>query len=183
MYIGKRVKELRQERGLKLIELAKKSKIQLATLSRIEHLRMTGTLDCHMALAKALDVELFELYRDIVTEEEKTKLTTNRNVNDFFVYNDKASHQILTTNVLSKKMMPILINLEPGGRTNKEENKSGTEKFLYVLEGKIQVKLAKETFTVSKTNTLYFNASQEHVFINIGKSRARAICVGTPLYF
>ena len=44
MLIGKRVKELRKARNMSLSELAKLSGVQIATLSRIENLKMIGTL-------------------------------------------------------------------------------------------------------------------------------------------
>lgn len=182
MYIGRRIKELRQARKMKLVELCQKSGVQMATLSRIEHLKMTGTIDSHMAIAKALGVELTDLYKDIVTEEQKAQMGTPRKVMDYFVHNEKAAQEILTTNVLNKKMMPVLLKIEPGGRTNKEEYQPGTEKFIFVLEGKVEVKVGKDTFILSKGNTLYLDASLEHVFTNAGKFLAKVLCVGTPAY-
>jgi transcriptional regulator with XRE-family HTH domain len=63
--IGSAIKELRQHRKMKLIELAEISKVQLATLSRIEHGIMTGTVETHIDIAKALGVRLTEIYKYI----------------------------------------------------------------------------------------------------------------------
>jgi transcriptional regulator with XRE-family HTH domain len=181
MYIGKRVKELREIQGMKLVELAEKSGVQIATLSRIENLKMTGTLESHMHIAKALGVDVTQLYTDIVKEEDKVDLKTKRSVSDVFVHSDKSSYEILISKVLSKKMMPILLKIEPQGKTNKEQNPIGSEKFIFVLDGKIEVKIGKEAYSLSKHNTLYFDASLEHSFINSGKSTAKVICVVTPV--
>lgn len=181
MYIGKRIKELREQRGMKLIELCEKSGVQLATLSRVEHLKMTGTLESHIRIAKALGVNLTELYADIVTEEEKTQMKTPRTISDIFVHSDKSSYQILTSNIFRKKMMPILLKMEPGGKTNKEQGKFGTEKFAYVIDGKIEVKVGEKTYPLSKNNTLYFDASLEHTMVNTGAKTAKVICVVTPV--
>lgn len=181
MYIGKTVKELRKRQGMSLTELAEKSGVQIATLSRIEHMKMTGTLESHMHIAKALGVDITQLYREIVKEEDKVSLTNGKTATDVFIHSDKSSYEILTAKVLSKKMMPILLKIEPEGRTNKEQNQAGTEKFVFVLEGKIAVEIQDKTYTLSKSNTLYFDASLEHCFINIGKTLARVICVATPV--
>jgi transcriptional regulator with XRE-family HTH domain len=66
MYIGKKVQELRKAKGMSLSELASKSGVQIATLSRIEHQKMVGTLESHIHIARALDVDLCGLYRDIL---------------------------------------------------------------------------------------------------------------------
>ena len=181
MYIGKRLKALREEKGMKLIDLSAKSGVQLATLSRIEHLKMSGTLDCHIQLAQALGINLTELYSDLVSEEEKAQLKTAGNIPDIFVYNDKSSYEILTSNIFRKKMMPILLKIEPGGRTNKEQAKFGAEKFVYVLDGQIEIRAGDKTFTLSKNNTLYFDASLEHSFINKGAKLAKVISIVTPV--
>ena len=181
MYIGHKVKELREANRMSLTDLSKKSGVQLATLSRIENLKMTGTLDSHMKIAQALSITLPQLYSDVVNEDEKLRVQTPKSLTDVFVHSEKSSYEILTTKVLTKRMMPILLKIEAGGQTNKEQNQMGSEKFIFVLEGKIEVKIGKEIFSLGKHNTLYFNASIEHQFVNIGKVTAKVICVGTPV--
>ena len=181
MYIGKRLKELRAARGMSLSGLAEKSGVQIATLSRIEHLKMTGTLESHMNIAKALDIDITQLYTGIIKEEDKVDLRTSKSATDVFVHSDKASYEILTAKVLSKKMMPILLKIEPNGKTNKELNQAGTEKFIFVLDGKIEVKIGKESYSLSKHNTLYFDAALEHYLINQGRITAKVLCVTTPV--
>ena len=181
MYIGKRLKELRKTQGMSLSDLADKSGVQIATLSRIEHLKMTGTLESHMNIAKALGIDITHLYIDIVKDKDKVDFKGSKSATDVFVHSDKSSYEILTSKVLSKKMMPILLKIEPNGKTNKEQNQIGTEKFVFVVEGKIEVTIDSETYTLSKSNTLYFDASLEHCLINIGKSTAKILCVSTPV--
>jgi transcriptional regulator with XRE-family HTH domain len=181
MYIGQRVRELRKTHKMSLTELAEKSGVQIATLSRIENLKMTGTLDSHTSIAKALGVDITHLYAHIITKEDKVNLGASRPVMDMFVHSDKSSYEILTTKVISKKMMPILLKIEPGGQTRKEQNPPGSEKFVFVLEGKIDIHIGDKAYPLSKYNTLYFNASLEHYFMNARKVTARVLCVGTPV--
>jgi transcriptional regulator with XRE-family HTH domain len=181
MYIGKRLKELRKMRGMSLTDLAEKSGVQIATLSRIEHLKMSGTIESHMNIARALNIDITQLYTGIIKEEDKIDHRTSQPSTDVFAYSDKSSYEILTANILSKKMMPILLKIEPDGRTNKEQNQGGTEKFIFVLDGKIEAAIGKDSYPLSKHNTLYFDASLEHCFINNGKTMAKVLCVTTPV--
>lgn len=181
MQIGKKIKELREGRKMSLTELSEKSTVQLATLSRMENLKMTGTLESHMKIAKALEVSLPQLYSDIIKEDKKVEIKTSQTPSDVFVHSKKSSYEILTAKVLSRKMMPILLKIDPGGETHREQNQAGCEKFIFVLEGKIEAKIAEESYTLSKNNTLYFDASLEHKFMNAGKALARVICVSTPV--
>lgn len=181
MYIGKRVQELRKVRGMSLTELAEKSGVQIATLSRLENMKMTGTLESHMNIALALGVDVTQLYTAIIKEEDKAQVHTAKSVSDVFVHSEKSSYEILTSNILGKRMMPILLKIEAGGETNQEQNPAGSEKFVFVLDGKIEVQVGEKTYALSRHNTLYFNASLEHKFVNIGKTTAKVICVGTPV--
>ena len=67
MNIGKRLNELRNEKKMSLKELSEESKVAMSTLSRIEHGTMTGTLESHMSVCKALGVSLAEFYKGIET--------------------------------------------------------------------------------------------------------------------
>jgi len=63
--IGSRVKSLRKQKGIKLVELSELSGVQIATLSRIEKNMMSGTIESHYQIAKVLDLELHELYKNV----------------------------------------------------------------------------------------------------------------------
>src|SRR3989338_4620541 len=181
MYIGKRLREIRQAEGMSLTTLAEKSGVQIATLSRMENLKMPGTLESHMNIAKALGVDVTQLYTAIIREESKAEAATTKSASDVFIHSDKSSYEILTSNFLGKRMMPILLKIEPDGQTNTEQNRPGSEKFIFVLEGKIEARVGDKTYPLAKANSLYFDASLEHYFVNTGKSTARMICVGTPV--
>lgn len=181
MYIGNKVKDLRKEKGLTLKQLSEASGVQIATLSRIEHQKMTGTLESHMKIAKALDVELTDLYSNIVEDEQSIEIHTPNSKTDMFVHTDKSSYEILTNKVLSKKMMPVLLKIEPQGKTNMERNQAGSEKFIYVLDGQIEVNIGGVLYPLSKNNSLYFDASTEHFINNNGSKLAKIFCVTTPV--
>lgn len=182
--IGKRMKKLRTAKGISLTELASRSNVQLATLSRIENQKMTGTLESHMQIAKALNVGLPELYQDVESapeERNKIEVRAKESVVDVFNYSEKSSYEILTNKVLTKKMMPILLKIEPGGQTNTEQGKAGSEKFVFVLEGNLKINIGKDSYPLGPGNTLYFDSSLPHILINDGNKTAKLICVTTPV--
>src|SRR4051812_26640881 len=101
MLIGKRVKELRKARNMSLTELAKLSGVQIATLSRIENLKMIGTLESHMSIAKALGIDITQFYQHLAGKSSPSPQTDSElQTTETFSYNDKASYEILTSSVL-----------------------------------------------------------------------------------
>lgn len=180
MRIGKRIKELRQAHEMKLKDLSEKSGVQIATLSRIEHGKMAGTIESHMSIAKALGVDITDLYKGLDHEEALERLMSAPPI-ETFTYNEKASYEILTNKVLGRKMMPVMLRIEEGGATNPEENPEGAEKFLFILDGEVTAHVADKTITLSKHMTLYIDASQRHRLVNTGAGTAKIISVITPV--
>ena len=152
----------------------------MATLSRIEHKKMVGTLESHIQIAKALGIDVTELYKGI-TQQNAIIDFGNDKTTDVFTHSDQASFEILTKNIMNKKMMPTLVRIEEGGKTNKEQNQGGSEKFIFVLDGHVEIYVHDQVFLLHKYNTLYFDASLPHFFKNSGKGTVKFISVGTPV--
>jgi len=181
MLIGNRIREMRKAQKMTLTELSQKSGVQLATLSRIEHMKMVGTLESHMNIAQALGIDVTQLYAGIGPETKPIEVETPQSLTDQFQHNEKSSYEILTKKVLNKKMMPVLIRLDHGGESALEQGKPASEKFVFVLEGQVEAVVGEKTYILEKANTLYFDASLPHRFKNKGKQPAKVLCVSTPV--
>ena len=181
MELGKRIRDLRKSKNMKLKDLAEKSGIQIATLSRIEHLKMTGTLESHIRIAQALGVELIELYKGVHTTNDSLEKVDLGDAPETFSYNEKASSEILTGNIMNKKMLPVVLRIDEGGRTSTEQNQPGAEKFIFVLEGTATIHIAERVHSLKVNDTLYFNAAQKHYIENSGAGVVKLISVITPV--
>ncbi len=181
--VGDRLRVFRKSQKITLVELAKASGVDPATISRMETGRMTGTLESHTRLSRALGVKLTELYAGI-EEARSRELVSVQNAatrTEVYVHQaGKSSLTMLTTNVLKKKLMPVLITIAPGGTTHREEARVGTEKFLYMLEGELEAKIGEEVHRLKRGSTLYFEASTPHALKNPGPRTARCLSVVTP---
>ncbi len=180
MQIGEKIQSLRKAKKISLTELSKTSGVQLATLSRIENLKMTGRLESHIAIAKVLGVSLAELYKDVGIEEKPVDIVSSEGREEIYSHSEKATYEVLTSKVLGKKMMPTLIKIEPQEKTAPEQNPIGTEKFIFCLEGKVEAVINEKPYLISKQMSLYFESSLPHYFKNSGKSKAAILCVITP---
>ncbi len=180
MHVGEIIHNLRKERKMTLLELSNKSGVALATLSRMENGKMTGTLESHMNICKALEISLPGLYRDLEASTKTVDVQTKKTRTDVFVHDKKATSEMLAPNVLNKKMMPTMIKIAKGGNTHNEETKPGIEKFAYVIDGKIEANIGGERYILGRGDTLYFESSVPHYFKNVGAGEARLICVITP---
>jgi mannose-6-phosphate isomerase-like protein (cupin superfamily) len=88
--------------------------------------------------------------------------------------------QLLTQESSKKKITPLLLTLQPGSQTQTERQERGVEKFLYVLEGEVRIKVDKEEFQLKSGETLYFDASLSHQITNEKQKAARLLFAVSP---
>ena len=160
MKIGDKIRKLRKSKKMTLKNLSEASGVALASLSRIETNKMTGTIKSHQQIASALNISLPQFYGDMEIIKSPVEFQSLKNRTDLFVYNDKASYHMLTNNALSKKMMPVILKLAPGGMSSAEELPEKSEKFIYILKGSCQIYVGSNIYSLKKGETLYFDASQ-----------------------
>ncbi len=178
--LGQRIKILRKARRLTLVEIAKKTGIDQATLSRIENGVMIGTLSSHMKIAEALSVRLPDLYEDVLEKLVEKKEKAVRQKVETFSHSSGAVAELLTTGILQKKMMPVLLKLKPKGRTETEEFTIGSERFLYVVKGAVEISIENKAQTLKAGQSLYFNSTLPHYFRNPMRSESVCLSVLTP---
>lgn len=178
--LGDRIKSLRKQRNITLVEVAQRTGIDQATLSRIENGKMTGTLDSHMKIADVLGIRLPDLYDDVLTKINEIKDKIAQQKVETFSHSSGAVAELLTTGILQKKMMPILLKIKSKGHTESEEYAVAAERFLYILKGAFQITIGPETKTIRAGESLYFNASLPHHFKNPLGSESWALSVMTP---
>ena len=180
MHVGAIINKIRKEKNLTLQDLSQRSGVALATLSRIENGKMMGTLDSHMNIAKAFEMTLPELYRDLPSSKKTVDVQKSKAKPDVYIHDNRSSSEMLASYVSNKKMMPVLIKLSKGGNSHKEETKPGVEKFIYVLDGKVEAEIGQEKYNLTRGDTLYFESSLPHYFKNTGAGEARLISVTCP---
>lgn len=180
--LGQRIRSLRKEQGLSLEQLAAKSGVALATLSRLENGKGPGTFRTHRRITEALGIPLPEFYLGLEEpSEDATLVEPGGEEPESFTYDEKASAVLLTRQVGNKQMLPQLVLLKPGSQTPLEQYPRGTERWLYALEGKVEVVLGERRFPLKKGGTLYFKAVCPHRFRNNGTGQARLISVTSPV--
>ena len=180
MTLGRKIRELRQLKGWSLAELAKHSGVALSSLSRIETSRMTGTLESHIGIARALGVRVSELYGSLDAPGPMVEIKSAGEGRDKQLTVKGAAVTVLTSASLQKKMLPVLIQLGPRKSTSRERGPAGSERFVYLLQGQMQITAGEERFRLGPGDSAYLQASVPHSYSNVGASTLLAISVCCP---
>jgi len=179
MKIGDKLKFLRKGKKMTLKELSEKSGVQIATLSRMEHDVMTGTIDAHMNICKALGIFLSDFYRELENDGKNVSFIGQKEKRETFVRPKETTVEMLAANIEDKNMKPLLIRIRKNGETQKEEYRLGAQKFIYVLEGKVRARIGKEEYLLRKGDSAYLDASLSHTFQNTAKIESVLLSVSS----
>lgn len=177
--LGKKLRELRRSRNLTILDVSKTTGIDIASLSRMENGKMTGTFKSHLALSKALGVRLPDLYEKVL-EMSVDDEPSDRPIDPVQSASSNVISEMLAGLGGDRKMTPIRLTLKAGAMTLNEEFPLGAERFLYLIKGKIEVVFKESSRTLKDGETLYFNASTPHHFQN--RAARESVCLIVTTY-
>ena len=178
MHLGATIRRLRKEKRLTLLQLSHKSGVAIATLSRMETGTMTGRVESHIKICEALGITLPELYKDF--SKKTLEVAKDRVGHPVGIHDNKFSSMLLISNTHNKKIIPLVITIVKGERTPTDETKTGIDKFVYMMQGKVEANIGNEKYGLSENDSIYFDSSVPHYFKNTGTGEARFICIVAP---
>lgn len=181
MELGKKLRLLRG--NMTQAELAGRSGVDKAIISKIESGKMDGTLECHQKLAEVFGLKLSEFYAFVEEKKpEPAELHSGNNKTD--VYQNFL--EILTTIPLAKRMLPSFITLRPDEEKFLEETLKNVERFIIVFEGEVAVNVEGKTYYLKKDpgyekgDSLYSLSPKRHSIKNTCAGVSRILCVSCP---
>lgn len=168
--IGKRIKTLREEKGLSLDELSKMTGFEVDLLSKIENRKIQPQLGTVMRLSKALDSAFSRLISGVgdrlysVTRKEEQKIisrsTSHKGQKQIYTYKS------LAPEVKGRHMEALIVQLEE----NPDEDMSvhGGEEFIYVLEGRVFLKIGEDAYDLGPGDSVYYLSTTPHLVASKG---------------
>jgi quercetin dioxygenase-like cupin family protein len=79
-----------------------------------------------------------------------------------------------------RQMEPFVVTLKPAEVPHVDPNQHTGEEFIFVLEGKVEIKLADHTDVLEPGDSIYYNSNIPHVVSCHGTEPARILAVIWP---
>ncbi|MBO8156993.1 MAG: helix-turn-helix transcriptional regulator [Bacillaceae bacterium] len=174
----RKIRELRKVKNLSLQELSKRSGVSAGMISQIERGNADPTITTLYKLCKGLDITIGELllndvHSDLVVRKSERKIMT--------LPDSKATYQLLTSGIRTNLEM-IMVELEPNQQDRQLISHKG-EECGFVLKGSLTVVLGDEEYHLNEGDSITFNSSIPHRFINNGSGTSISIWAMTPPSF
>lgn len=180
--LGRRLREIRKDKGLTLAEVAERSDLAISTISRAERGLLALTYDKLMKVAAGLDVDFSALFGQSGEQFDRTSLAVAR-VGDFQVQEtDNYHYEILFADVWNKGMTPMTGMVKAHSRADFDQFiRHPGQEFLYVLSGELTVHTdANPPVTLKPGESVYFDSGMGHVYTSAGDEDCRILVVCMP---
>lgn len=179
---GKRLRQLRGDRGWTLAEVAERSGLAISTISKAERGVISLTYDRLSQLARGLDVDLaaffnadgqsFEPGSFAVARKGEFKRQETKN----YVY------EMLFPDLWNKAMTPMMGSLKAREFVDFEDFvRHPGQEFLIVMEGEVTVFVEDRAPVCLKAgDSIYFDSAVGHLYASGGDRDARILVVCVP---
>ena len=178
-----RVKKFRKERGLTVRQLAQRAGCTHSYISQIEQGMTVPSLSMLGKLAEALQISVLHLLNEAPDNGEGDWLLARKDRRTIKYPDGKVSSQLLVSRITTRKMEPLVSVIQPGGSSDEAEkmvHPSGTEEFVLVLKGELQFKVNGKEMRLKEGDTLSFDGTLPHHWVNPGKKKAEVLFVFSP---
>lgn len=181
MQVGERIKKLRIAKGLSTEEASAKSGIAESVIVSIENQMISPPLGNMVNLAKAFDVTVGDFFGDtgdspfcIVRSDDRETVSRFTSAP---VQSGRYSYQALGLQKKNRQMEPFLVTLNPGETPQVEPNQHIGEEILFVLQGKVEVRLLDHTDILNPGDSIYYDSTVPHIVSCYGNEPATILAV------
>jgi len=172
--VGLRLKVLREERGVSMRELARRSGLSANALSMIERNLTSPSVSTLTKLATALEVPITAFFR---TETIKSNVVFRKGNMRTVVPFPLGSWEGFGGDSFAGNMESYLMVLEAGGSSGPYGLIHSGHEFVYCLSGLIDYEVGEQHFLMEAGDSLIFAANIIHRWHNPGNSAAKAVIV------
>ena len=177
--VGKKIRELRQQRGLSLRQLSEKVEVSPSAIQKIERNLISPTLGTVLKIVKGLGTTLQSLLdeqseaRDVVyLPEEKRRTVT--------VPDLKISIQSLAAGLANQAFSAVLLTIQKGARMKERDFHHHGEELQLCLKGKVKFTIRHETYILKRGDSLRFTSHLRHYWENVGDTEAQLLIICSP---
>lgn len=174
--LGKRIKELRNQRDMILTELGERTNLSASYLSQIERNKATPSLTTLLSIAEALDVELRYFFE---SDAEAVHVVRSDESPEPQAIRSQTSCTRLTAEGSGWKIDAHRLILQPGGSELEYLPKQG-EVLVFVLEGTLAIAVGEERYVLAEEDSVHFDAGQPCFLAAQGHVPAVALVCDSP---
>lgn len=179
--IGEKIKKLRKEKGMSITELAEQSQLSPGLISQIERNIVTPTIVSLWKIAQSLQVSIGYFFDEDIKDLPNPVVKKN-NRKKMIISNNSAIYELLSPD-LNRKIEFLYITLKAGDYSSKDFVTHEGEECGIVIKGRLMVKMKDKEYILEEGDSIYFDSTIPHRYINVGDEECISIWAMTPPSF
>jgi len=174
VYVGQLIRQLREERGVSIRELSRKSGLSANALSMIERGLTSPSVSTLYRLTDALNVPITALFR----QDHAQKTIVFRSVSERTrVPFPLGIWEELGGEAFTGRMQPFMLTLESSAESGPEKIVHTGSEFVMCIRGNLDYEVEGKIYKLKAGDSLLFAARLAHRWQNPGKTVTNAIIV------
>jgi transcriptional regulator with XRE-family HTH domain len=174
--VGDLVRRLREQRGLSLRALGGATNFSASFLSQLENGQVSPSISSMERIANTLGVTLGEFFSSLGSSEGGVVVRARDRVEMQSQWS-QATVEALSPMSRGRLVEPLLITLDPGGRSGKHPAARPREEFAFVVEGEVELTLGPDTYRMRHGDAATILRGELRRWTNTGSGRACVLVV------
>ena len=179
--VGERLRQLREERGISLRKLAELTEFSASFISQVENGQASPSIGSLERIASAVGVTLGEFFAAPSRGEGPglvVRAAARENLESAW---SNAQIEALAPMSVGRKLEPVIITLDAGGRSGKHPHPHAMEEFAFVLEGRVRLTLGEEAHDLEAGDAATIPLEHARAWENTGSGPARILVVSARI--
>jgi transcriptional regulator with XRE-family HTH domain len=177
--VGRKIRELREQRGLTLRQLSAKADVSASTIQKIERNLISPSLGTVLRIAKGLETTIESLLntqpqsRDVVHLPKEKRGT-------IAVPDLRITIQSLAEGLLDQPFSAVILTIPKGARMKKREFQHHGEELMLCLKGTVEFTIRDERYLLTPGDSLRFKSHLRHFWRHVGEDEAQLLMICAP---
>lgn len=174
VYVGQLLRQLREERGISIREVSRRSGLSANALSMIERSLTSPSVSTLYRLTDALNVPITALFR---RDQGQQTIVFRAKSERTHVPFPLGVWEGLGGEAFTGRMQPFMLTLESGAESGPEKIVHTGSEFVMCVRGNLEYEVEGKLYTLEAGDSLLFAARLAHRWRNSGKTVTNAIIV------
>ncbi len=175
--VGQRLREIRTDCGLTIRDLAKKSGLNVNTISMIENGKTSPSLETLQQLSFTLETPIATFFEDSTPKNKIVHYKASQRPNVAFAH---GTLEDLGAGMPRHGAEIFLVTLKPHSNSGKNPIVHTGRETVFCLEGQLTYTIEDQTFLLEPGDSLFFEAHLPHRWQNTGTTPTRSLLVLCP---
>ena len=175
--VGQRLREIRTAGNLSIRELARKSGLNVNTLSMVENGKASPSLETLQQLSIALETPIVAFFEDTTPPKKIVHYKAGQRPSVAFSH---GTLEDLGSGMPRRGAETFLVTLKPNSSSGKDFIVHTGREIVFCLEGQLTYTIEDQSYLLEAGDSLFFEAHLPHRWQNAGTKPSRSLLVLCP---